>query len=286
MKIAYFDCFSGISGDMTLGALVDAGVDLEVLSEELAKLPVHAYRLESHVVKRSGLRGTKVNVLVDEGQQPVRKYTDITAMITASDLAPEVQQGALDIFRRLGEVESHLHDEPLEAIHFHEVGGVDSIVDVVGAVIGFHELGVTAAMCSPINVGCGTVHTAHGILPVPAPATLELVKGCPTYAGEIRMEMTTPTGAAIVTTMASRFGPMPMMQVNQVGYGAGNRDLPGQPNLLRLMIGEIDDSAVPAAAGDRHYHGQQDHVHGHLPSHSHSHDNHERDDEHSHSHHH
>jgi hypothetical protein len=260
MKVAYFDCFSGVSGDMTLGALVDAGLDMTVLRDELAKLPVHAYRLESQVVKRSGLRGTKVNVLVDEDKQPARKYTDIVAMITESALPPEVQRDALDIFRRLGEVEAHLHHEPLEAIHFHEVGAVDSIVDVVGAVIGLHALGVETVMASPINVGSGTVRTAHGVLPVPAPATLELVKGCPTYAGNVRMEMTTPTGAAIVTTLASRFGPLPLMQVAQVGYGAGNRDIPAQPNLLRLILGEMDDEAERTALAP---HGHPHHSHPH-----------------------
>ncbi len=267
MKVAYFDCFSGISGDMTLGALVDAGVDLAVLRRELAKLPVQAYRLESREVKRGGLRGTKVDVVIDEAQQPVRKYIDIVSMISESELEPEVKQGALEIFRRLGEVESHLHSEPLEEIHFHEVGGVDSIVDVVGAVIGFHTLGIDTMMSSPVNVGCGTVRTAHGILPVPAPATLELIKGCPTYAGEIRMEMTTPTGAAIVTTMATRFGPMPMMQVEQVGYGAGSRELPGQPNLLRLVLGEL--SEADARAGTNQPHSHEDHSHGHGHGHGH-----------------
>jgi pyridinium-3,5-bisthiocarboxylic acid mononucleotide nickel chelatase len=264
MKVAYFDCFSGVSGDMTLGALVDAGLDVTVLRDELAKLPVHAYRLESHVVKRNGLRGTKVNVLVDEDKQPARKYTDIVAMISGSDLAPEVQRDALDIFRRLGEVEAHLHHEPLESIYFHEVGAVDSIVDVVGAVIGLHALGVVTVMASAINVGCGTVRTVHGVLPVPAPATLELVKGCPTYAGAVRMEMTTPTGAAIVTTMARRFGPLPLMQVEQVGYGAGNRDIPGQPNLLRLIVGDMDDEGERAVP-DHHrpHHHDQDHHHHH-----------------------
>ncbi len=257
MKIAYFDCFSGISGDMTLGALVDAGVDVAMLRQELAKLPVHAYHLETRVVTRGGLRGTKVDVIVDEEKQPARKYTDIVAMISESELAPEVQQGAWDVFRRLGEVEAHLHNEPLESIHFHEVGAVDSIVDVVGAVIGLHALGVTEVIASPINIGSGSVRTAHGLLPVPAPATLELVKGWPTYAGDIRMEMTTPTGAAIVTTMASRSGPLPLMRVEQVGYGAGRRDIPGMPNLLRLIVGELEDTsgaAAYAADHDHHHH--------------------------------
>ena len=186
MRIAYFDCFSGISGDMTLGALVDTGVDMAVLQAELAKLPVTGYRLEARVVKRGGLRGTKVDVLV-EAAQPARKYTDIVAMITASDLSPAIRQHALDIFRRLGEAEAHLHHEPLDNVHFHEVGAVDAIVDVVGAAIGLQALEVAAIMASPVNVGSGTVRTAHGLLPVPAPATLELLKGCPSYASNIRL---------------------------------------------------------------------------------------------------
>jgi uncharacterized protein (TIGR00299 family) protein len=270
MKVAYFDCFSGVSGDMTLGALVDAGLALSVLREELSKLPVEHYRLEAETVKRNGLRGTKVHVIIDEAQQPTRKYTDIVEMITASGLGPEVAQQALDIFRRLGEVEAHLHHEPIEAIHFHEVGAVDSIVDVVGSVIGLHALGVHAVLASPINVGHGTVRTAHGLLPVPAPATLELVKGCPTYAGEVRMEMTTPTGAAIVTTLARRFGPLPHIRVEQVGYGAGNRDLPGQPNLLRVILGEVEAQLLE---GGSHGHGHP-HGHPHHEPHDHEHPHH------------
>ena len=254
MKVCYLDCFSGVSGDMTLGALVDAGIDLAMLRRELAKLPVEAYRLEAHVVTRSGLRGTKVDVIVDETQQPSRKYADIVAMISESELGPEVRQNALAVFRRLGEAEAHLHNEPLEVIHFHEIGAVDSIVDVVGAVIGLHTLNVQQVMASPINIGSGFVRTAHGMLPVPAPATLELVKGCPAYAGEVRMEMTTPTGAAIVTTMADHYGPLPFMRVEQVGYGAGRRDMPGRPNLLRLIVGELEDVAEAPATDHHHHH--------------------------------
>jgi hypothetical protein len=260
MKIAYFDCFSGISGDMTLGALVAAGVDIALLREELAKLPVQAYRLESYLVKRCGLQGTKVDVLVDEDKQPARKYTDIVAMISESSLAPAVQQDALEVFRRLGEVEAHLHHESLETIHFHEVGAVDSIVDVVGALIGLHALEVETVMSSPITLGYGSVRTAHGLLPVPAPATLELVKGCPAYAGAVRMEMTTPTGAAILTTMASHFGPLPLMRVERIGYGAGRRDLPHAPNLLRLILGELEEpTTAQAAAPHQHHHHHHHH---------------------------
>ena len=260
MRIAYFDCFSGISGDMTLGALVDTGVDMAVLQAELAKLPVTGYRLEARVVKRGGLRGTKVDVLVEEAQ-PARKYTDIVAMISASDLSPTIRQHALDIFRRLGEAEAHLHHEPLDNVHFHEVGAVDAIVDVVGAAIGLQALEVDAIMASPVNVGSGTVRTAHGLLPVPAPATLELLKGCPSYASNIRLELTTPTGAAILTTLATRFGTLPLMRVEQVGYGAGTKDLPSAPNLLRLIVGTVEEpgSAEPAAGHQHQHHHHHQH---------------------------
>jgi uncharacterized protein (TIGR00299 family) protein len=255
MRIAYFDCFSGISGDMTLGALVDVGIDIAVLQAELAKLPVTGYRLETRVVKRGGLRGTKVDVLV-EAAQPARKYTDIVAMISESDLSPAIRQHALDIFRRLGEAEAHLHHEPLDNVHFHEVGAVDSIVDIVGAVIGLQALEVAAVMASPVNMGSGVVRTAHGLLPVPAPATLELLKGCPSYASNIRLELTTPTGAAILTTLATRFGTLPMIRVEKVGYGAGTKDLPSAPNLLRLIVGAVEEhgGAEPTPAPHQHHH--------------------------------
>lgn len=262
MRMAYFDCFAGISGDMTLGALVDAGVDLALLREELTKLPVAGYRLEATTVKRGGFRATKVDVLVDEQVQPPRRYTDIVAMITESTLAPAVQQGALAIFQRLGEAEARLHGEPLETIHFHEVGGVDSIVDIVGAVIGLQALHVARVMVSPINVGHGFVRTAHGLLPVPAPATLELLKGYPAYAGSIRKEMTTPTGAAILTALGSQCGPLPLMQVECIGYGAGGRNPVELPNILRLIIGEaleMDDTAAGQTPPGLH----QPHTHPH-----------------------
>jgi uncharacterized protein (TIGR00299 family) protein len=261
MRMAYFDCFAGISGDMTLGALVDAGVDLAGLRAELAKLPVSGYSLEASAVKRGGFRGTKVNVIVDDKAQPPRRYTDIVAMISESTLDPAVQQSALKIFRRLGEVEARLHDEPLETIHFHEVGAVDSIVDVVGAVIGLHALGIAMVMASPVNMGHGAVRTAHGLLPVPAPATLELLKGFPAYAGIIRREMTTPTGAAIITTLASHFGPLPLLRVEGIGYGAGGRNPSEMPNLLRVIVGELEGDIEAAGAAGEHVHHQH---HGHV----------------------
>ena len=268
MRIAYFDCFAGISGDMTLGALVDVGVDLALLREELTKLPVSGYSLEAKAVKRGGFRGTKVDVLVDEEAQPPRRYTDIVAMISDSTLDAAIKKGALDIFRRLGDAEARLHGEPLETIHFHEVGAVDSIVDVVGAVIGIHALHIDMVMASPVNVGHGSVRTAHGLLPVPAPATLELLKGYPTYAGILRKEMTTPTGAAIITTLGSRFGPLPLMQVESIGYGAGGRNPTELPNLLRLIIGELDTQADVLAPQGQHDHAQHQHAHAHHQHHA------------------
>lgn len=264
MRVAYFDCFSGISGDMTLGALVDAGVDIAYLRDTLARLPMTGYRLEAQVVKRNGFRGTKVDVVIDEAIQPPRRYTDIVAMISESTLEAAIQQQALEIFRRLGEVEARLHHEPLEAIHFHEVGAVDSIVDVVGAVIGLQALELESVMASPVNVGHGSVRTAHGLLPVPTPATLELLKGCPAYAGATRMEMTTPTGAAILTTLASRFGPLPMVRVSAIGYGAGSRDLATAPNLLRLILGDMEgDSPSAGHPPGHHHHHHEAHSHSH-----------------------
>jgi uncharacterized protein (TIGR00299 family) protein len=241
-------------------------------------LPVTGYRLEAQVVRRGGIRGTKVNVLVEEAQ-PLRKYTDIVSMIAASDLEPAVQKDALEIFRRLGEVEAYLHHEPLEMVHFHEVGAVDSIVDIVGAVIGLHALDVSVIMSSAVNVGSGTVRAAHGLLPVPAPATLELLKGHPSYAGEVRMEMTTPTGAAIVTTLANRFGVLPLMRVEKVGYGAGGRELASMPNLLRLIVGDSEEPTTTARPAGEPHSREQRHEHHHTHHYEHH-------DEHHHAHHH
>ncbi len=238
MTIAYFDCFSGISGDMTLGALVDAGLPIEVLRSELAKLNLPGYEITSEKVKRSGLAATKVHVILDEKEQPARHLSEIQGIINGSSLSPVVKKKSLSIFQRLADVEAKVHGTTPDKIHFHEVGAVDALVDIVGSVIGLELLGVTEILCSPVNVGSGTVHTAHGKLPVPAPATAELLKNIPLYSSSIAFELTTPTGAAIITTLASFFGPLPQMTIDRIAYGAGNKDLPGQPNVLRLMIGE------------------------------------------------
>ena len=238
MTIAYFDCFSGISGDMTLGALVDAGLPIEVLRSELAKLNLPGYTLSSEKVIRSGLSATKVHVVLDEKEQPARHLADISRIINGSTLSPVAKQKSMAIFQRLAEVEAKVHGTTPDKVHFHEVGAVDAMVDIVGSVIGLEQLGITEIIGSPLNVGSGTVHTSHGKLPVPAPATAELLKGTPLYSSSITMELTTPTGAAIISTLAASFGPLPQMTMGRIAYGAGNKDIPGQPNVLRLMIGE------------------------------------------------
>lgn len=238
MTIAYFDCFSGISGDMTLGALVSAGVPFEHLRSELAKLNLSGYSLTCEQVKRGGLAATKVNVALDEKEQPVRHLSDIREIINGSSLSPNIKQKSMNIFRRLAEVEAKVHGTTIDHVHFHEVGAVDAIVDIVGSVIGLEHLGVTEIIASPLNVGSGSVHTAHGKLPVPAPATAELLAGIPLYSSSITFELTTPTGAAIISTLANSFGQLPQLVIRTIAYGAGNKDFPGQPNVLRLFIGE------------------------------------------------
>jgi uncharacterized protein (TIGR00299 family) protein len=245
--LAYFDCFSGISGDMTLGALVDAGLPLEVLRAELAKLNLPGYTLSSEKVRRSGISATKVHVVLDEKDQPARHLADISRIINGSSLSPVIQQKSLAIFHRLAEAEAKVHGTTPDRVHFHEVGAVDALVDIVGSVIGLEHLGITEIIGSPVNVGSGTVHTAHGKLPVPAPATVELLRNIPLYSSSITFELTTPTGAAILSTLAASFGLLPQMKVDRIAHGAGNKDFSHTPNVLRLMIGEL----LPAYGEDR-----------------------------------
>jgi uncharacterized protein (TIGR00299 family) protein len=237
MKLAYFDCFSGISGDMTLGALVDAGCDIEQLRIELRGLEVPGWELAAEKVWKSGMAATYVRVKTED-QQKHRSLSAILEILQKSQLSPQVRDRAAAIFTRLGEAEARVHDVPLERIHFHEVGAVDAIVDIVGACIGFHALGIETFACSALNVGGGTAKMAHGVLPVPAPATANLLQGKPTYSNGVQKELVTPTGAAIVATICDSFGPQPPMSVTAIGYGAGTFDLEGQPNVVRIMIGE------------------------------------------------
>ena len=239
MKIAYFDCFSGISGNMILGALLDLGVSLDDLRRELAGLPLTGYQLQVSRVTRQGIGGLYVNVRPNEGQVE-RTLSDILAIIGQSTLSAEVDELSRRIFTRLAEAEARVHNQEVEAVHFHEVGAVDAIVDIVGAAVGLKLLGVERVECSPLNVGGGFVEARHGVLPVPAPATLELLKGVPVYSRGTSHELVTPTGAAIVTTLAACFGPMPAMTVEGIGYGAGKAELE-MPNLLRVVVGDSEE---------------------------------------------
>jgi pyridinium-3,5-bisthiocarboxylic acid mononucleotide nickel chelatase len=246
MKLAYFDCFSGISGDMTLGALVDAGCSADLLRGELKSLQVPGWTLTTEKVWKNGMAATRVRVQTED-QQKHRSLSTILEILKNSRLAPPVRERASRIFQKLGEAEAHVHAAPLEKVHFHEVGAVDAIVDIVGSCIGFHALGIERFLCSPLNVGGGTAKMAHGVLPVPAPATARLLQGAPTFSNGVQHELVTPTGAAIVATLCDSFGPQPPMTVSAIGYGAGTTDLEGQPNVVRIMIGESADKVSSAS---------------------------------------
>jgi uncharacterized protein (TIGR00299 family) protein len=236
MKLAHFDCFSGISGDMTLGALVDAGADLATIKSELRRLDLKGWQISAERVKRGALFATNVKVETTEKHHH-RGLSKILEIIDGAELAPRIKERSTKIFRRLGEAEAKVHQVEIEKVHFHEVGAVDAIIDIVGAAIGFELLGVDEFSCSAFDVGAGTVKTAHGILPVPAPATAELLRGAPSFSSGVQCELVTPTGAAIATTLASRFAEMPPMKIESVGYGAGSTDLPDRPNVMRLLVG-------------------------------------------------
>ncbi len=237
-KIVFLDCSSGISGDMMLGALVDAGVDLPRIAHAVQSLGLPNCRLVATEVKRCGIRAT--HVCVESPPEHVhRNLHHITEQIDGSQLSPPQKDLAKRIFRRLAEVEAKVHGTTIDRVHFHEVGAVDSIADIVGTAVGWHLLGAERLIASPVAVGGGTVRIAHGRVGVPAPATAELLKGVPIQQSDVRAELTTPTGAAILTTLAEQFGPMPAMIVQQVGYGAGTRELEAQPNVLRLFVGQV-----------------------------------------------
>ena len=243
MKLAYFDCFSGISGDMTLGALVDAGCSLELLRSGLQGLLIPGWTISSEKVWKNGMAATFVRVATEE-QTKHRSLSAILEIFEKSQLSESVRKNAAAIFSKLGEAEASVHDVALEKIHFHEVGAVDAIVDIVGACIAFDALGIEKFACSPLNVGGGTAKMTHGVLPVPAPATAKLLQGKPTYSNGVQRELVTPTGAAIVSTLCDTFGPQPRMTVSAIGYGAGSIELEGQPNVVRIMIGEAADKVI------------------------------------------
>jgi uncharacterized protein (TIGR00299 family) protein len=285
MRIAYLDCFSGISGDMFLGALIDAGVSVEIFGDAVEALGIGANLAVSRV-NRSGITATKIDVVVNGETDSPRKASgapphkhsrtkpdpsassgqaqhehphehahahehhhgdhehgrglvEIREIIRSAKLSESAKRTAIAIFEKLGAAEAKIHNVPVEQIHFHEVGAVDALVDIVCASVGAEALGVDEFICSPLNVGGGTVKCAHGTFPVPAPATVELLKGAPVYSSGIEAELVTPTGAAIIATFAKRFAPFPEMQIEKTGYGAGSRDIPGHANVLRITIGEM-----------------------------------------------
>ncbi len=243
--IAYFDCFSGISGDMVLGALVDAGADLRQIEAELRKLGLEHWSISAEKVKRGAIFATHVKVTTEEDHHH-RGLSIILKRIDDAGLAPRAADRAKKIFERLAAAEAKVHNIEIEEVHFHEVGAVDSIIDIVGSAIGFDLLGIDEFACSQFDVGGGRVKTAHGLLPVPAPATAELLRGAPTYSSGIERELVTPTGAAIATTLATSYAAIPPMTLRTVGYGAGSADLSEKANVLRIMIGDRIESEKSA----------------------------------------
>jgi uncharacterized protein (TIGR00299 family) protein len=243
LKIAYFDCFSGISGDMCLGALVDAGVSLKNLVRELKKIPVKGYEIHAKKVKRAGVATTKVDVIQKAGSNPPQaeqratRWKDIEKIIQSSSLSEEIKEKGLKIFGRLFKAEAKVHCETFDSVHLHELGAIDCLIDVFGTIIGLEILEVGKVYSSPVNLGSGFIKTEHGILPVPAPGSAEILKGVPVYSTDSNFELTTPTGAAIVREFSSEFGNIPLMNVETVGFGAGSQNFKDRPNVLRLFIG-------------------------------------------------
>ncbi|AOV08625.1 nickel pincer cofactor biosynthesis protein LarC [Sporosarcina ureilytica] len=248
MNILYFDCFSGVSGDMVIGALIDAGGDPEHLTSELKKLTIEdEYELKFSYVVKNGISSTKFDVVLTERlnehhehhHHDHRAYKHIVELITSANFSDRATNIALSIFEKIGIAEGKIHGVPLEEVHFHEVGAVDSIIDIVGAAILLDQLNVDTIQSSPIPVGSGKIHIDHGIYPVPAPATLEILRGVPLASSQIKGELATPTGAAIVAALAESFGTLPDMTVESIGYGAGTKTFPSHPNVLRVMLGTL-----------------------------------------------
>jgi uncharacterized protein (TIGR00299 family) protein len=237
MKTLYFDCFAGASGDMILGALIAAGVDPNAFKEQLSLLDLTGYTIDFETVDRSGISATYARIQIPH-EHGHRHLSDILKIIYDSRLSESIKDRAAKIFTRLAEAEARVHNEPVEKVHFHEVGAVDAIIDVVGAAIGFELLGIERFVASPIHVGSGTTVMDHGRYPVPPPAVAELIKGVPFYSTDIVGELLTPTGAAILTTVCDSFGPIPQMKLERAGYGAGTREYKKFPNALRVLVGE------------------------------------------------
>jgi pyridinium-3,5-bisthiocarboxylic acid mononucleotide nickel chelatase len=244
MKTLYFDCFAGASGDMILGAMVAAGVDPNALREQLALLNVEGFKIDFETTDRSGLSAIYARVVTTD-QKKHRHLSGIRRIIEDSGVSEGAKEISLRIFTRLAEAEARVHNEPIEKVHFHEVGALDAIVDVVGAAICFDLLKIDRFVSSPLHVGSGMIEMAHGRFPVPPPAVTELLRGVPFYSGDIKGELLTPTGAAIITTVCNEYGPIPRIKTDRTGYGAGTRQYENFPNVLRVLLGEteVDDAA-------------------------------------------
>ncbi|MCK4467700.1 MAG: nickel pincer cofactor biosynthesis protein LarC [Desulfobacterales bacterium] len=234
--LAYFDCFSGISGDMTLGAFIDLGVPVKWLKDTLCAIPLTDFDMTVSSVFRHGIKAKSINIHTDDNAKS-RNYTKIKSLIEQSPLPEMVKENSLKIFERLANAESKIHGCPAEKVHFHEVGGIDAIADIVGAALCIEYLGIKRITASSLPLGTGFVSCAHGTLPVPSPATLEILKGIPIFGSGIACELVTPTGAAIIATLAESYGPVPDMAIEKTGYGAGKQDIESKPNLLRIIAG-------------------------------------------------
>ena len=245
MKTLYFDCFAGASGDMILGAMVAAGVDPSALRQQLSLLGVDGFNLNFETVDRSGLSSTYAHVETAH-EHKHRHLSDIKEIIEASGVSESAKTLAIQIFTRLAEAEARVHNEPVDHVHFHEVGALDAIVDIVGAAICFDLLKIDRFVCSPLHVGSGMIQMAHGRFPVPPPAVAELLQGVPFYSTDIQGELLTPTGAAIITTVCKEFGPIPRMTTEVTGYGAGTRQYKDFPNVLRVLLGETEGDGATA----------------------------------------
>jgi len=241
MRIAYFDTFSGVSGDMTLGAFISAGVPLEALREGIARLGLHGVELEASHIVRGGITAVRLDVVISRAEKKHRHLSDILELIGGSDLSPRVREDAAKIFTEMGKAEAKIHNTAIEKVHFHEVGAVDSIVDIVGAAFCMELAGIERVYSSPVRLGSGGfVDTDHGRLPLPGPAAVEILRGYPTVLTAVPFELTTPTGAAIIRALSSGTLAEEQISVADVGYGAGTREIPEIPNLLRIIIGEMD----------------------------------------------
>lgn len=249
MKFAYIDCFSGVAGDMTLAAMIDAGVPLEIFQQLIDRLKLPGVTITAEKVKRHGIAATYVNVAVEESARKKHRHVPhIFKIIDDADLSDRVKREAKAVFQKLGEAEATVHNSTLEKVHFHEVGANDAIVDIVGACLGYEHLGIDRIICSPIPTGSGTVTCEHGVMPVPPPATAQLLRGFPIAACDETGELATPTGVAIMTTLAASFGTPPSMKLTSVGVGAGTREGKTRANIMRILIGDADTDATGCAS--------------------------------------